>query len=221
MPSFVQHTIRNNSFVLHSNRSIFWEDTKALILSDLHIGKTGHFRKHGIAVPTAVTKEDMQRLVIAIQYFKPSKLIIIGDLFHSVENKEHDWFVKWRKDFPRVEFVLVKGNHDIAEDNWYRDAGINSVPQITSFEGFSFIHSAEDFDFENNTDYVFSGHVHPAVRISGPGRQSLKLPCFYFTEKYSVLPAFGKFTGNFLIKPSNNEFVFAVTNNQVIRINKD
>ena len=30
---------------------MFWEEEKALIVSDLHFGKTGHFRKSGIAVP--------------------------------------------------------------------------------------------------------------------------------------------------------------------------
>jgi len=59
-----------------------------LIISDLHFGKTGHFRKSGIAVPQGVYKEDLQRLVSQIQYFQPSQLIIVGDFFHSQLNKE-------------------------------------------------------------------------------------------------------------------------------------
>jgi metallophosphoesterase superfamily enzyme len=54
-----------------------------LIVSDLHFGKTGHFRKSGIAVPQSVYKKDLQRLFHQVQYFQPRKLIVVGDLFHS------------------------------------------------------------------------------------------------------------------------------------------
>jgi len=67
MPSFIKHTINQNDFILNSNRTVFWEQEKILILSDLHLGKTGHFRKSGIGVPAAIMKEDMQRFVAAIQ----------------------------------------------------------------------------------------------------------------------------------------------------------
>ncbi len=70
-----------------------------LLLSDLHFGKTGHFRKEGIAVPQAIYKEDLQRLVTQIQFFKPQQVVVIGDMFHSHANKELDLFKKWRNDF--------------------------------------------------------------------------------------------------------------------------
>ena len=48
---------------LSAERCIFWEEQSALIVSDLHLGKTGHFRKAGIAVPQSVFKEDLQHLL--------------------------------------------------------------------------------------------------------------------------------------------------------------
>jgi len=72
MAAFIPHTILNNTFLLSADRCIFWEDKKTLILSDLHLGKTGHFRKSGIAIPQAVFKEDMQRLVTLLQIFNPA-----------------------------------------------------------------------------------------------------------------------------------------------------
>ena len=106
MNEFIRHTINNNNFLLSASRCIFWEEEKALILSDLHLGKSGHFRKHGIAIPQSVFKEDMQRFAAQIQFFKPTSLIIVGDLFHSRENKEMDFFLKWRHDFPQL---VIKG----------------------------------------------------------------------------------------------------------------
>lgn len=225
MASFIKHTIHHNDFILHCNRTVFWEQEKALILSDLHIGKTGHFRKSGIPIPPAVTKEDMQRLVDGIQFFKPKQLIIVGDLFHSIENKEHDWFLKWRNDFPHVHFLLIKGNHDIVAEQWYKDAGIEVALHHWKKNNFVFVHEAPFISPKgggNEEDYgegyIFSGHIHPAVSIKGLGKQSLRFPCFYFTEKYAVLPAFGKFTGTYLVEPGKKEKAFAVVNNSLIAV---
>ena len=80
----VSHKIRSHQFWLTTDRTMFWEEERALIVSDLHFGKTGHFRKSGIAIPPSVYKEDLQRLIIQIQYFQPRELIIVGDMFHRI-----------------------------------------------------------------------------------------------------------------------------------------
>ncbi|HEY4936402.1 MAG TPA: metallophosphoesterase, partial [Puia sp.] len=64
MQTPVSHKILDQQFWLTTDRTMFWEEEKALIVSDLHFGKTGHFRKSGIAVPPSVFKEDLQRLVV-------------------------------------------------------------------------------------------------------------------------------------------------------------
>ena len=69
MNSFLPYHILNNNFLLSANRTIFWEQEKALILSDLHIGKSGHFRKNGIGIPQNMLSEDMHRLFAEIQFF--------------------------------------------------------------------------------------------------------------------------------------------------------
>jgi len=128
-------------FILHAQtlwlspaRCIYWEEEKALILSDLHFGKTGHFRKSGISVPQNIYKEDLQRLFTQIQFFKPSTLLIAGDMFHSHANKEIDFFSKWRNDIQEVSIVLIKGNHDILTDKFYKEAGINIVKKKLSIK---------------------------------------------------------------------------------------
>jgi uncharacterized protein len=218
MPSFIKHTINKNDFILSCNRTVFWEQEKILILSDLHLGKTGHFRKSGIAVPAAVMKEDMQRLVSTIQFYKPALVVIVGDLFHSVENKEHELFLKWRNDMPHVPMLLVKGNHDIVPDKWYADANITTEKKMWRKNNFVFVHDVEDLQEGdiNDTDYFFSGHVHPAVTMRGLGKQSLRFPCFYFTKSYAVLPAFGKFTGTYLVAPAAKEKAFIIVEDSVL-----
>lgn len=209
---------------LTAESCIFWEDQKALIVSDLHFGKTGHFRKSGIAVPQALYKEDLQRLVAQIQYFQPRQLIIVGDLFHSQANKELDLFRKWRANFPELCVHLIKGNHDILQDDWYADCAITVNAKTLVQDGLCFIHDIEHLrDCSGETtpvsaDYFFSGHIHPGVRINGAGRQSICLPCFYFGEEYAVIPAFSRFTGIALIHPSRRENVFAIVENKVVQL---
>lgn len=215
--SFVSHTIHNNTFWLSSHRTVYWEQQQALIVSDLHFGKTGHFRKHGIAVPQQVYKEDLQRLFSEIQHYNVQQVIIVGDMFHSQANKEIDLFNRWRHDLPQVTFHLIKGNHDILPQDMYHESGLVVHEKELVIGDFIFTH---DYCEEVVTNaYVFSGHIHPAIHISGLGKQSLSFPCFYFGRQCAVLPAFSKFTGTALISPKTNEKVFAIVNQSVISVN--
>jgi DNA ligase-associated metallophosphoesterase len=219
MHAFQQYRIKDQSFCLSSDKSIYWEQQQALVVSDLHIGKTGHFRKAGIGVPQTVFKEDLQRLVALIQYFKPSSLIVVGDMFHSTANKELELFSRWRGDFEYLNIKLVKGNHDILQKSWYAHANIDVFESSMTIEGFCFQHDPSDCDNEGTeVSYVFSGHIHPGITISGVGKQSLKFPCFYFTRSYCILPAFSRFTGTVSIKPKSDEVAFAIVNNSILRV---
>ncbi len=196
---------------------MFWEEGQALILSDLHLGKTGHFRKNGIAVPQKIYKEDLQRLVELIGYFKPKKIIAVGDLFHSEANKEMDLFLKWRNDFLILDFILVKGNHDILHTDWYTQAGITVIEGLYSSGGFDFVHDPAEAKVEN-VNYLFSGHIHPGVNISGLGKQNLQFPCYYFSDTQAILPAFSKFSGLAILKKKKTDTVFAIVNQSLVNI---
>ncbi len=135
----ILHKIKDQNFWLSATRSIYWEKQKALIISDVHLGKSGHFRKAGIAVPQNVLKDDMQRFIEVVQHFHPQQIVIVGDLFHSNENKELELFLKWRRDIAHISIHLVKGNHDILDKTWYSDADI-SVTDLLQIDGFIFCH---------------------------------------------------------------------------------
>ncbi len=211
------YKLLENNFWLSPERMLFWEEQQFLIVSDLHFGKTGHFRKEGIPVPQSVYKEDLQRLVSQLQFFQPKQLIVVGDMFHSVANKELDWFKKWREDFPLLEIQLIIGNHDILKRQWYAETGITIIYQQLLLNRFSFMHDINAASDELTPPaYTFSGHIHPGIRISGAGKQTLHFPCFYFTPSFCVLPAFSRFTGLAMIKPKEKDNVFAIVNQSVI-----
>ncbi len=218
-PAF-PYRIREQQLWLSPDRCIYWEEEQSLIVSDLHFGKTGHFRKAGIAVPQSVYKEDLLRLLCQVQYFRPRQLLVVGDLFHSRENKELSLFLKWREDFPDLGIHLIQGNHDILHESWYAKAGIGLSRETLSVGPFSFVHDINDIGGDaggidghaasGKGAYYFSGHIHPGIRIRGMGKQSLQFPCYYFGSDYAVLPAFGRFTGTVSIAPAPEDNVFAI-----------
>jgi uncharacterized protein len=209
--------LRNQTLWLSGEKCIYWEEAKTLILSDLHLGKTGHFRKEGIGVPQNLFKEDMQRLAALLQFFKPVQLLVAGDLFHSHANKEHDYFEKWRKDFAGTAITLVMGNHDVLQADFYRRTSIHLAGLHHKLGDFLFTHDPADTPAAGS-EYVFSGHIHPGIRLSGQGRQSVQLPCFYFGRNHAILPAFGKFTGTKLIDTKKNDTIFAIAAGKVFKL---
>lgn len=208
--------IDGNKWLLSSNRVLFWEQQNALLLADAHLGKTGHFRKEGIGIPQDVYQKDLHRLFDCIHFFQTKHVWIIGDLFHSHGNKELDLFLKWRKDFKKIEFHLVKGNHDILPKQWYEDANIQLHAKEVVIGNIELTHDPKDY--VDPEKYSLSGHVHPGVLIKGLGRQKLRFPCFYFGQKQGLLPAFGEFTGLFTIETESNDKCFAIVNHELIPI---
>ena len=212
--------IGNDIFWLTSQRALYWETERILIVADLHLGKTGHFRKSGIAIPNKVYKEDLQVLLHQILYFKTEHLIILGDMTHSVANRELELFVRWRHDFPSLDIQLVKGNHDILNSKWYENAGIKTHDEQLVIRDFCFRHDkSKTFSEIKPTEYfTFYGHIHPGIKLRGSGKQQLLFPCFYFTAEHCILPAFSKFTGTYIIRPNKEDTVFAIVANEIIKV---
>jgi DNA ligase-associated metallophosphoesterase len=209
------YKLQQQNLWLSSQRSIFWEEEKVLIVSDLHFGKTGHFRKWGIGVPQNIYKEDLQRLVNLLHHFQPSQLIVVGDFFHSSVNTELDWFKRWRDDFSHIKVILVRGNHDILKDSWYEETAIDVIYPTLELGPFLFSHDQCD---ANSSLYSFCGHIHPGILVHGLGKQSLRFPCFYFGQTRCILPAFSKFTGAVAMDKAAAKAVYAIVENELVKM---
>lgn len=217
MTRYLSHIVAGEHLVMSGERSLFWEGESTLIIADLHVGKTGHFRKEGIGVPAAVYKDDLHRLLSEILFFKAERLIIVGDMSHSVANRELDLFRKWRKDFSSLEVQLARGNHDILDNRWYEEADIMVHNDPLPLHPFRFAHDIAQVAKQDNEGlYTFAGHVHPCVTIRGKGKQSMRLPCFYFSKTHCILPAFSRFTGSYQVRPETGENVFGIVEREVM-----
>ncbi len=204
--------IQGEQLLLLPEKAIYWSRESVLVVSDVHLGKAGHFRKSGVAVPAHIHFGDLTKLSGLINRLAPQKVAFLGDLFHSDYNIDWDYFCDWIEEFPDVEFILVQGNHDILYKLDYLNAGLKLVDELV-LAPFSFSHEKI-----NSELYNISGHVHPSVRLKGRARQGLNLPCFYFSEKHALMPAFGTFTGFVSVKPSRSDQVLVIAENQIISV---
>lgn len=207
----------NQQLLLLPQKAIFWEDQETLIVADLHIGKVGHFRKAGIAIPKLLEQEELATLSDLLTEYKPKQLIFLGDLFHSDMNNDWNWLQLWRELFPEVNMILIKGNHDILHNKYYELANFELYDKL-AITPFLFVHDKEDYRNITSENYILSGHIHPAIKLKGKARQSVLLSCFTFGKNSAILPAFGKFTGKCCLKDNPDDTVFAVLHDKVISV---
>jgi len=207
-----------HDLILLPQKAIYWTQEKALIAADVHLGKVGHFRKAGIAVPRDMEQTDLGELSDLIFECKPQKLIFLGDLFHSDLNADWEWLRLWRQQHKKLEIILIRGNHDIIHDDHYTALNISLYDEL-QIGPFLMLHCPLDSEvLEKNDAYIFCGHIHPGVNLSGKARQSITIPCFAFGEKQAVLPSFGRFTGRVAIRHQKTDRIFGVLKDKVIAI---
>jgi len=205
----IKHIIEGNELVFYPEKYIHDLQNNSIILSDLHLGKTMHFRKNGIAIPKNLGLENLKRLNAILNLHNPKELLILGDLFHSKMNAEWDDFKALRYHFSGINFILVEGNHDSFDIMEYQKANILRVKELRR-NRILYTHEPKKSSLLN-----CCGHIHPAVRLRGSALQSLKFPCFYMDGKQMILPAFGVFTGTHTIKVSKQAKVFAIVENKI------
>lgn len=212
--------LNHSRFWLLPQKAMYWQRKNILLIADLHIGKSGHFRKYGIPVPGKVNTSNIDLMDKLVHETEPEHLIILGDLFHSRVNKEWEAFQSWRKNLPNLEVSLVIGNHDILPNSLYHSSHINLFKRLT-IDSFLLIHDLNELPEQSGVKekYILSGHIHPAVQLKGKGRQSMKLPCFYFGKSEGILPAFGQFTGTHVIEPKKGDRVYTIAESQILSMN--
>lgn len=209
-------TVRDEELILVQERALFLPQMKLLAISDLHLGKSAHFRKAGVQVPSTLAQNDLQRLSLIIDRHEPQTLLINGDMFHHELNTDVDDFYRWKESYSSLKFILVKGNHDRLSNKNYDDLGIEVQEPSYCTGKFCFIHDSTHCKEE--TLYPIGGHVHPGVTVVGKAKQRLNFPCFYFGIEYAILPAFSAFTGLCTIKPKKGDKIYAVTPTKVVKV---
>lgn len=209
--------IAGEKLQLLPERAIHWSRTSTLIVADLHWGKEETFRAHGVPIPIGPMRADLDRLDRIIEATRAERLLILGDLWHARAGMTADLVVEleqWRTTHPSLAIDLIRGNHD-------RRAGALPESLHITFRDEPAVEPPfvlQHFPDPSPAGYVLAGHVHPAVILRGPGRQKLRLPCFWFGVEVGLLPAFGGFTGSSEVSPADGDRVFVIAGNSVVAV---
>ncbi|MCX7212011.1 MAG: ligase-associated DNA damage response endonuclease PdeM [Burkholderiales bacterium] len=229
------------SLRLLAGRAVWWPEARTLFVADVHLGKAESFSALGVPVPRGPTAATLDRLAGLIDACGATRLVVLGDLLHARQAQAPatiGLLRQWRAQHDRLQCLLVRGNHDDHAGDPPADLGIEMVTEGERLGPFSLCHVPGDSDALPSVDasaesragpasrprqsqpggYRLAGHLHPAVRLSGRGGASVRLPCFRVGESQMVLPAFGDFTGGATIARIEGERVFAIAPPQVIEL---
>jgi DNA ligase-associated metallophosphoesterase len=188
--------LAGHELVLMPERAVYWPQAGWLFVADTHWGKCQAFRDAGSALPVGPLRADLERLRSAAERTEARKIVVLGDLVHgsaSFADGMDSLVCDWRATLP-CGLALVPGNHDRTLDG-RRAAGVlerwgvERLADRVEVCGLTLAHAP----LEPPAGPTLCGHVHPAVRMRGPG-ESMKLPCFWLDAQREtlVLPAFAR-----------------------------
>ncbi|MGJ7557808.1 ligase-associated DNA damage response endonuclease PdeM [Variovorax sp. RB3P1] len=195
------------SLCLLPERALWWPAQRTLFLADLHLGKAATYRALGQPVPGGTTQENLARLDALIARHAPRQIVFLGDFLHAAQARTVLAAVEaWRARHADVAMTLVRGNHDSRAGDPPAALRIDVVEEPHLMGPFACCHHPQ----AHATHFVLAGHLHPACKLYGPGRDSVRLPCFVSDAQQAVLPAFGEFTGGWLMEAAPGRRFHAV-----------
>ena len=213
----VEIEIAGEALVLLPERVMWWPRTSTLLVADPHWGKAAAFRVGGVPVPRGTTTGGVARLDAVLARTHAERLGFLGDFLHAREGRSEETLrvlASWRARTLGLDLVLVRGNHDRGAGDPPADLRARCVDAPLVEEPFVFAHHPR----ESREGYVLAGHLHPAIRLVGPGAQRERLPCFWIRPTLAVLPAFGEFTGVADVEPSPEDRIFVLADGRVIEM---
>ena len=195
--------------------AVWWRARSTVFLSDTHFGKEATFRSAAIPVPDQTQRilQSMERVLVKTG---AEHLVVLGDLIHARRGRCELTFrqvAEWRQKFSAVTWTLIRGNHDVSAGDPPADWQVRCFPEPFSMAPLGLCHHPE-----LATGASMAGHLHPVVRLTGPGRDSLRLPCFLLRNSTLILPAFSSFVDGRVLRATPGDEVFVLADQQVTKV---
>tara|TARA_B100000035_G_scaffold91251_1_gene77031 strand:+ start:1817 stop:2485 length:669 start_codon:yes stop_codon:yes gene_type:complete len=209
----IKKNIRGEKFIFDKSGSIFLENLKTLIFSDLHLGKSLSFADHGNLIPPFDLDETLLNLKNIIERYKPKRLISLGDSFHenkSIQKMKRKYVYIINNLLRKVDITWIEGNHD--SNLLFKDKIQGNFKNFYKLKNFKFVHSKSQIDEVNL--FEFSGHYHPKITLKFNG-VNYSYKCFILTDNFCILPSFGTYTGGLDIKSNALQKILPI-NKQII-----
>ncbi|SMD19893.1 putative phosphoesterase [Rhizobium sp. RU36D] len=169
--------------------ALYLPETRALVVSDLHLEKGAAFARRGQLLPPYDTLATLRLLEVVIGRYDPAVVISLGDNFHDRVGSAllPEMFREMISSMARGrEWIWINGNHD--PDGTVRLPGVSA--DILSFGGLTFRHEPTAAFSPGEV----AGHLHPCATVRRR-EKSVRRPCFASDGARLVMPSFGVTTG--------------------------
>lgn len=174
MTSFTFH---GHSFTALPSGALHWPAQDALLVADLHLGKSERMARNGGALlPPYEAQATLARLANDLQSTRAQRLIALGDTFDddaAATALPPDASATLDQIAAQHKTVWITGNHD---------PKAQGLPEFT-VGALTLRHIA-------GQGPDISGHYHPKITLAGR-----RLPAFLIGERHLILPAYGAYTG--------------------------
>lgn len=195
-------------------RALLQVASRSLIIADWHVGKDSHLRRAGIALPQGGLAQELARLEQLIAASEARELIVLGDLSHAEipsDDPALPALREWRTRQARLRWRVVLGNHD-------RRLGplADLCDEIAVSLHLGALHCLHD-PADAGAAPALCGHVHPVLQLR-EGRFRVRVPVFEFQPDRALLPAFGAYTGGFLLRAQPAARYYAALEDRVLSL---
>ena len=209
------------ALTLMPGRAVWSARERTLFVADLHLGKAAAFRAAGAPAPFGSSEETLRRLGALADGLAAERLIVLGDFVHALSSLTDGLsrsLREWRRARQALDCAVVIGNHDRRAAKLYAGCGFSALEEPALCGAIACRHHPLDRDASGPGPVTLAGHLHPVARISGRGRDSLRLPCFVVDGRQIILPSFGEFTGGSLVRPVNGERIVLVAPDRLVEL---
>ncbi len=211
--------LHHQTLTLLPEKAVYLPQQSALLVSDVHLGKSETFQHFGIPIPSQVNQATLQRLQQAQHRTQAEHLFILGDLFHARAGMVDEVIDDWLKFLAatQLEAHLILGNHDRPLAAELSQFSLTCYTEPIELDAMLLSHEPMPFDNVLNV----CGHVHPCVQLGGQGDR-LRLPCFYWEAalKRLTLPSFGDFTGGYTVSLSAETTAYAIADETIVAFSR-
>lgn len=201
---------------LMPERALFLRGARALVVADLHIGKSESYRRFGVPSADGIDDETLDRLGRAAMRAGARVIVVVGDLTHHADGigeVEMERFARFRERI-MLPIRLVEGNHDRGARTLPPEWMIDRVGARFALGGVRFEHEPPA---KAAADWTVSGHLHPMLSVAR-GPRSVEAPAFVVDRirRTVVLPAFSKFTRGVRFDGRDGSELYAIAEGSVV-----
>lgn len=198
--------VRGQTLWLLPQRAVFLPESDTLIVADAEVG---------------ATEESLSVLSGLVRRLEATRIIFLGDFLRAARTDPAVMAAvqRWRELHGSLELTLVRSRLAVRSRHAVEVVEPPIALDIQSFDeplmhrGIALCHRPRRMV----GSFVLAGHMLPCVSI-GRSRDGHRLPCYWFSPRMGVLPAFGTVTGMQAIRPAKGERIFASAADRVFEL---